>query len=253
MLLADCPRDSKLNKKYLLVSEGPTDHVVIKEIANKISTNQGRQIDIIELSPQRDATTGTYPGHGWGAIKSWCAKFSQKSAADVAHLPQMAQQYLMRQNWRALIAFNNADGLIIQLDTDIAHLLLDTAPYVPGTCRKTHCNTNLLFWLKEPNTSAELYFAVTSSSIETWLLATFPPTHAVFKDLPQNFNYEDITNVEDRLITLGFASGQKRGRERIKKSPYTIYEPYGKVIANQLPSVRQRCLAAEDLCTHLET
>ncbi|WP_447902132.1 hypothetical protein [Pseudomonas serbica] len=242
-----------MTKKYLLVSEGPTDHVVITEVANKISTTLGISIEIIELSPQRDATSGTYPGHGWGGIKSWCTKYSQKEQADVAHLPLMAQQYLLRQNWRALLAFNNAEGIIIQLDTDIAHLLADSTPYVPGTCRKAHCNTNLLFWLNEPSASAQLYFAVTAYAIETWLLATFPPTNAVFSDLPQNFNYEEISDVEDRLITLGFAAAQKRGRSRIRKSPYTIYEPYGKLIANHLPAVRERCSAAEDFCRHLET
>lgn len=226
---------------------------MIKEVANKISTSLGRQIDIIELSPQRDATSGTYPAHGWSAIKSWCTKFSQKNAADVAHLPQMAQQYLLRQNWRALLAFNNAEGIIIQLDTDIAHHLSDIAPYAPGTCRKTHCNSNVLFWLKEPAASAQLYLALTSYAIETWLLATIPPSNAVFNDLPQNFDYEEISNVEDRLIALGFASAQKRGRSRIRKSPYTIYEPYGKLIANQLASVRQRCSAADDFCRHLES
>lgn len=239
-------------KKYLLVSEGPTDHVVLKEIAKKIAAEIGQVIEIVELSPQRDATSGTYPAHGWNAIQSWCKKFSFKSPSSMAHLPASTQQYLQRQNWRSLLAFDSAIGLLIQLDTDIAQDLRDLKIIQPGDCRKTHCKDAVLTWLNESAAVDGLYLALTAHALETWILATHNPSESVFDDLPKNFNYEHIEDVEERLISLGYDSKLKRGRQRLKKSPYTIYETYAKRIAADLPAVRSRCEAADEFCKHLE-
>lgn len=240
-------------KKFLLVSEGPTDHVVIKEVAKTISSAVGDSIDIVELSPQRDATSGTYPSHGWGAIKSWCKKYSLKTPELVAHLPRTTQIFLQRQQWRALVAFDKANGLIIQLDTDIAHELTELKTIQPGECRKTHCANEVLSWLNEKGVPDSLHLALTSFALETWILATHPRGDAVFADLPDGFNYEEIENVEDRLIALGYESRLKKGRRRIKKSPYTVYEPYARRIALNLDVVRQNCEAADALCVYIES
>lgn len=226
--------------------------MVIKEVSSKISSQTGVEIEIVELSPQRDATSGTYPAHGWNAIQSWCKKFSSKSIEAIQHLPEPTQRFLQRQNWRALVAFNNADGLIIQLDTDIAQDLKDLRTMNAGDCRMSHCKDTILAWLNEKNLPDDLYLAVTSHALETWLLATYPPQNVVFNDLAAGFDYEDITDVEERLIKLGYPSKSKRGRQRLKKTPYTIYEPYAKRVAAHLGDVRQRCEAADCLCIHLE-
>lgn len=239
-------------KKYLLVSEGPTDHVVIKEIAKKISSQIGQSIEIVELSPQRDATSGTYPAHGWNAIQSWCKKFSTKSQDSMAHLPASTQQFLRRQSWRSLLAFDGSIGLLIQLDTDIAQDLRDLKIIEPGDCRKTHCKEAILTWLNESADVDGLYLALTAHALETWILATHSPSDPVFDDLPENFNYEHIEDVEERLIRLGYESKMKRGRQRLKKSPYTIYDNYAKRIAADLSNVRNRCEAADEFCKHLE-
>lgn len=239
-------------KKYLLVSEGPTDNVVIKEIAKKIASEIGQKIEIVELSPQRDATSGTYPAHGWSAVQSWCMKFSAKSQASMAHLPIQTQQFLQRQSWRSLLAFDSANGLLIQLDTDIAQELRELKVIQPGDCRKTHCKDAVLAWLNESAEVDGLYLALTAHALETWILATHNPSESVFDDLPKNFNYEHIEDVEERLINLGYESRVKRGRPRLKKSPYTIYEDYAKQIAANLPVVRERCEAANEFCKNLE-
>ncbi|CAI8866436.1 hypothetical protein [Pseudomonas chlororaphis] len=241
-----------MKKKYLLVSEGPTDYLVIKEIATSLKSVRGEDIEVSLLAPQTDATSGSYPSHGWGGIRSWCMKFGNKTEAELKDLPLPAQQYLLRQNWRALLAINNADGLIIQLDTDIAHDISHATPFVPGSCRNQHCNDSILFWLRETTTPSELYLALTAYALETWLLATHPPTDPVFLDLPSGFNYEDLADFEDRLVTLGYPSVNKSGRRRFKKKPFTRYEAYGKKIVANLDDVRIRCTAAEQLCTHME-
>ncbi|WP_143482492.1 MULTISPECIES: hypothetical protein [Pseudomonas] len=241
-----------MKKKFLLVSEGPTDYLVIKEIASSLKTVRGEDIEVSLLAPQTDATSGSYPSHGWGGIRAWCMKFSNKTEAELAALPPQAQQFLRRQNWRALLAINNAAGLIIQLDTDIAHDISHVDAYVPGSCRTTHCNDTILFWLKEAATSSHLYLALTSYALETWLLATHPPADPVFSDLAAGFNYESLADFEDRLVALGYPAVKKSGRRRFKKSPFTRYEVYGKKIVASLADVRSRCDAAEQLCSHME-
>lgn len=63
-------------KVFLLVCEGPTDIEVIKSIAEKVKDNIGTPVEIRELSPTQDKTTGTYPSQGWTAVKSWCETYS---------------------------------------------------------------------------------------------------------------------------------------------------------------------------------
>jgi hypothetical protein len=241
-----------MKKKFLLVSEGPTDYLVIKEIANSLKGAKGEDIEVSLLAPQTDATSGSYPPHGWGGIRAWCMKFSKKSEEELKDLPPQAQQFLLRQNWRALLAINNADGLIIQLDTDIAHDISHATAYLPGSCRNQHCNDSILFWLKEGATSSQLYLALTSYALETWLLATHPPADPVFSDLTTGFDYESLADFEDRLVALGYPSVNKAGRRRFKKKPFTRYEAYGKKIVANLTDVRSRCNAAEQLCSHME-
>lgn len=243
-----------MNKKYLLVSEGPTDSIVIKHIAKKLSASVDHNIEIVEISPTPDATSGTYPPHGWGGVKAWCLKYSRnKTPGALSHLPQMMQQMLLRLNWPALIAINNAEGIIIQIDTDIAHLLNDPKVYPPNSCRLTHCKDSILLWLNEPVTPGNIYLALSVYAIENWLLATHAPTDPIFNDLPLQFSYEDIDDFEDRLVNLGYPSYVKSGRQRLVKSPSSTYEPYGQLIADNLIDVRSRCAAANALCIHLES
>src|SRR5690554_480550 len=240
-------------KKYLVVAEGPTDFVVLKEIANAIAIEKNEEIKLVELSPQLDATTSSYPPHGWSGVRTWCRKHQIKTPEAIAHLDPQIQKYAARQSWSALLAIESADGLIIQMDCDIAEEIQEPYQFQPGSCRVNHSKNGILEWLGLSQAPKEIFLAISSQSLETWILALHPPTDPVFKDLQPNFCYEDITDVEDRLIKLGYSSRRVKGRMRIRKSPYTTYESYGKEIASNLPAVRERCSTAHDLCLHLES
>ncbi|MBX8496577.1 hypothetical protein [Pseudomonas cichorii] len=243
-----------MKKKYLLVVEGPTDFIIIKHMAKKLTETSGHEIEIHELSPSKDATSGTYPAHGWSGVKRWCEKFSRnKDPIKLNQQPQMMQQFLRRLNWPALIASSNADGIIIQIDTDIAHALNNPEPYTENSCRTTHCRNSIVLWLNEPKTPDEIYLALSTYAIENWILATHHPTEAIFNDLPQGFSYEAIHDFEDRLVQLGYPTYNEKGRDRLLKSPSGTYEPHGEIVAENLQSVRSRCSAADALCIHLES
>lgn len=236
----------------MLVCEGPTDFHIIEKIAEQLSQDFGYKINIIMLSPQVCAS-GSYERQGWGGVKSWCVKFGNKNDADLANLNPAVSAYVRRQNWRALLAFNGADGIIIQMDTDIAEYLKDVCDFdAAAGVRKAHCAEALQYWLNErPN--EKLYFSLATYSLETWLLATYAPTHDVFNDLSKPFDYEELSDHEQRLISLGWKSTNKKGRRRLKKSPSTTYVPYGELVAENLAVVRSRCSEADNLCQYLTT
>lgn len=241
-------------KHFLLVCEGQTDYFVIQSIANVISKKLNDEIKITLLAPQKDATTNNYQRHGWTEIRNWCRLYGNKTAAQLAALPPAVRHRAQRLNWQALIAFNNADGLIIQLDTDIAEEIRDIAPFDPAIIhRRDYCDGALLAWLGEAARPGDIYLALTSYALEAWLLSTYSRKDPVFSDLPVGFDFEEIHDLESRLIKLKCPSvSATNGRRKLaKKERY--YHIHAKTIANNLGVVRANCQSAEDLCAHLET
>jgi hypothetical protein len=228
---------------YLLVSEGPTDILVIKEIANKISKDTSREIIIQELSPQRDATTNSYPNHGWKEVKRWCSV----NGNNIEEVDSPFAVFAKHKHWRNHIAF--ADGLIIQIDTDIAEYIDDMIPSYSGdtkNTRKNFCKKALLKWLGEMHKPEEIYFLLSTHSTENWVLATHARTEAVFNDLSNTFDFEEITNVVDRLGSLGYTTyvDPSSGKTKLSKD-LKLYSTYAKKIKNNLIKVRQECEEAE--------
>ena len=241
-------------KLYLLVCEGPTDILVLKNIAKKISQNTGNNITIRELSPQRDATTSRYPKHGWKEVRRWCKLYGTSLNTS----ENTFEAYAARsKNWKAEIAISNADGLIIQIDTDIVEYITDLIPSFRGRtkeARKKFATKAILKWLGETVQPSEIYLLLSTTSTETWVLATHSRTESVFNDLPSNFDFEDIKDVINRLFTLGYANFIEAGSGQIKlKKDLSIYENYAKNIANNIIKVRSECQEVEKLCTKFET
>lgn len=232
--------------KYLLVCEGPTDVAFLKRLASKLGTDLGAEVTIQELSPQKDATTGEWPAHGWNAVRSWCKSWRVKSKEDLANIAPHLEELAKRRTWKALVQ-TSADGLIIQMDTDIAEQITDLDERFPHTTlsRREFCEQALFNWINESKTSEEKpVFLLPSYAMETWLLALYDPTENVFSDLDTDFNYEDIANLEDRLISLGFSSKKKRGMDKLVKKEH-LYVNYADQVYNNFHTVKSRCSEAE--------
>ena len=233
------------DKLYLLVCEGPTDILVIDKIAKKISDDTDNTITIRELSPQKDATTNRYPSHGWEEVRRWCKVYGKTIDVDDNPFAMLAQ----KKNWRALVKTSNAHGLIIQMDTDIVQYITDLIPNYNGTTknsRKNFAKKAILNWLGEATIPNEIYLLLSTQSTETWLLATHDRVESIFSDLPKNFDYENIVNVIERLLTLGYLSYiDDRGKTKFSKSNY---KPYAQKIADKLDKVCLECEEAEKLC-----
>jgi len=238
-------------KLYLLVSEGPTDIWVIKEIAKEISNTISNNIEIRELSPQRDATSGRYPDHGWKEVRNWCKLYGNSTESTGDAIMDFAAK---RKNWRAEIALSRADALIIQIDTDIVQFITDIIPMYSGTTkveRKGFVRNAILKWLDEDNVPQELFLLLSTYSTETWVLATHQRIEEVFNDLPSDFDFEDIENVLERLFTLEYESyiDPNSGNQKLTKNKY---KNYAKKISENLEKVRSECEEAEKLCSAFE-
>ncbi|MDI9223237.1 hypothetical protein QMZ30_20195 [Pantoea sp. EA-12] len=244
----DLPEQVEKKKKiYLLVCEGPTDIEIIRGISNHISEKIGAEIDIRELSPTKDMTTGNYPSHGWTAVKSWCEKYSLDKGIVIDPALQDWQKKLLQAKqsfrWDTLIKFSGADGIILQIDTDIAEEMNHLAFDPVNDDRKAFCESAVNIWLNEQSAPEEIYYLLSTYSSEVWLLATHEPAICV--------NYEDIQDVEDRLISLGYSKKNIKGKPRLRKEP-KLYKNYSEKIIEKIDIVRQRCVECENFCSFLE-
>lgn len=205
-------------KVFLLVCEGPTDIEVIKSIAEKVKDNIGTPVEIRELSPTQDKTTGTYPSQGWTAVKSWCETYSiNKNIVIPAGIEDWRRVLLNKKNsfrWDTLIKISGAAGIIIQIDTDIAEQMAHADFLTSGISRKAFSHNAINIWLNEQEKPDEFYYLMSTFSTETWLLATHEPldNKDVLGDLATVVDYETVSNSEERLIALGYAKTRKMGR-----------------------------------------
>jgi hypothetical protein len=245
-------------KIYLLVCEGPTDIAVILALAQKVQEKIGKDVEIRELSPTMDKTTGVYPSQGWTAVKSWCEKFSINKNIIIPDGLEDWKKKLLSQKlslrWDTLIKMSGADGIILQIDTDIAEEMSHADFSTSGITRKQFSHAAVNLWLNETNKPDDFYYVMSTFSTETWLLATHEPSEntAVLGDLATVGDYETIDNIEDRLIALGYSKQKKKGQDRLKKEP-EIYKKYGEKIAAKIDLVKSRCAEADNLMNFLES
>lgn len=241
------------DKLYLLVCEGPTDSIVLEKVAKKISEDSNNSIEIRELSPQRDASTGRYPKHGWEEVRQWCRLYGKSTDISGRSIEALKAR---GKKWQALVALSNANGLIIQIDTDIAEYIVDLLPLYRGStkrARKNFLKRAILSWLGESTLPDKVYILLSTYSTENWILATYDRIESIFDDLPENFDFEDIENALERLFNLGYDSyiDPVTGKEKLNKD-LNIYKQYAKHIMDNLEKVRIECEEVDNICLEFE-
>jgi len=235
---------------FLLVCEGPTDILTIKSIAKKISQKIDKDIEIRELSPQRDETTNRYPHHGWKEVRKWCKLYGKSLNNSTNPLESFAAR---SKNWKSLVSVSNANALIIQIDTDIAEYIDEVEPTYSGStknARKRFLDKAILQWLGEDTIPEKAFLLKSTYSTETWLLATFDKNNVVFDDLNEGFDFEEIEDINPRLFTLGCANyTDPNGQQKLSKNNYGNYADK---IASNIDKVRKECEEANLLCNKFE-
>lgn len=233
---------------YLLVAEGGSDIAILKTMSQFLSKKLKKDIEIRELSPAKDATSRKYPRHGWREVESWCLKHSLNAMDNNAMMGAFAKAGLQaRQSWRDLVMFSGAKGLIIQMDTDIAHhIRVNGDKFNENTNRRKHCQSAVLSWLGLNAVPDELGLVLPTYSIENWILAAYDEGHRAFDELPKPIDYDSISNLVDFLIKLGgrvYLCPQEN-KEVFDKSERQ-YRKYGTLISNRLDQVCLRCSEAK--------
>ena len=219
-------------KVLLLVCEGETDIYIFQVLSAHFSSAE-KMLTMISLAPQRDATSGTYPSHGFGDVLNWCSA-NQK-------------------NIQMLIDFRGASALFVQLDTDIAtQVSFDCID--KGHSARHCCQEKLnhkLGVLEEP---PRCYYILPTQNTETWILASHEQPE-LDGNLVLINNYELIDDTEKRLIALGYPSRKGKSNKttrKLNKKPATKHKKYGKQLTGNLTLARQRCAELDRLCHLLE-
>lgn len=249
---------------YILVCEGPTDIYLTTEVVKKMSVLLKKNIKILEGSPIKNKF-GSYPRHGWKEVMKWCQDYGDDTPPINPSVNNVFAQKLQalgvnknKKSWKALLAMSpNAKGIIIHIDTDIAHLLdVNNRSHRfgnPGA--RAHCVHAIKQWLGIKNElPKEIYCLLPSYSTETWLLALHEQTDNVFDGIAKPFNYEEISEPELYLIKKGYAStyDEEKKKDVLEKTKAN-YIKYGIKVADKIHDVRAKCKELDDFCVYLSS
>ena len=213
-------------KTFLLVAEGETDIIIFQAIAGHLNSGQV-PINIKVLAPQIDMTSNGYTSHGFGEVKNWCAANKNRI--------------------QMLMDFRGANGLLIQMDTDIALQINRGCTKTPRQCCADKLN-EAFATLNEPN---RCYYILPTQNTETWLLASHDNYTALDSTLQEVTDFESLTDTDGRLGDLGYSGKKIRtGRKKLSKKPKK-YPVYGQRLINNLPLARLRCQELDRLCNIL--
>lgn len=103
-----------------VVAEGKTDLPVIEQLLGAAFEAEGRGlVEVRNLHPRYDATSGTWEDAGWRKVQAWCVRYAPTSRVG---------EFL-----RPIFAGDRAcDALLIHLDADIADAVADELGFLPS-------------------------------------------------------------------------------------------------------------------------
>lgn len=202
-----------MTKRYLLVCEGPTDISILEAIAHSLGGG------IIELAPKQDATTATYPSHGWKAVRDWCQRIGANSSKNPLEF---------------YLKWHQADGLIIQIDTDIAHFIKIGKKY-GASGDSSWCSKAIDNWLGVHHGLAFVHYVLPTYSTESWILATFANSRI---GISGTRDYESIATPEKYLMSLGYqtVNGKLKKNRQLYKG-----ERYSQRVLKHICKAKRRC------------
>ncbi len=144
-----------------LVTEGPTDRMLIKDlISNKLFPGKHRYLI---LQPEESETIGfgTYGG-GWKGVLGWCSALTRDFNQLATYFDKITPKL---------------DILIIHIDADVAREE-EINCAMPCPPAKDTCNTltkQIMTWLGNPKHHEKLVICIPSDNMEAWILAAFDP------------------------------------------------------------------------------
>lgn len=190
--------------RIALVSEGPTDRVVIECALRAMLPT--RPFVLTQLQPEGSLAFGGLGG-GWGGVYRWCKQSARRGDG------HLSTDQLLQLEFELLIIHLDADVAGMSYDeVNVAPDADDLAlpcerPCPPAADTANELQRVMLSWCGENEFSDRFISCVPSKNTETWVVAMlFPSDSAV-----TGANFECHANPAARL-------GQQRKRDRIKKA-----------------------------------
>ncbi len=216
----------------MVVCEGSSDFSFIEGIIKKLGNDLKVNAEAVLLEPQFDATIGRHNKFGYEGVKAWCNHkrlIRQTKGADVIG---------------TLLALSNADFLLIHLDSDIADKIEVNSIAFSGAVkeRRQWCHSALDNWLGIAKDEMYNHYLIPTWQIETWLLSTFDKDNSPHVFSSEIMDYEEICNVEELLLQLGYAEDfEKKGRLYKERELFSSNPQYVPRLLQMLDKVEKSC------------
>lgn len=233
-----------MSKVIGIVSEGPTDYLVLKAVIDKITGETNRYLS---LQPERDML-GRF-GNGWKGVWRWCEETEEINTLMKAVQPQI-------------------DAIVIQMDGDVIrkekeiHCLCDsTACKYKGTVFPLYCDKhdiecpavvpcknhvdgsigimehgeNVLALALKADDMSHIAITIPCDSTDAWVVAA----------------YDDLDNIEDYEDPWRTIIAKKKYyhgiRVRGDKKNVLTYAIFSNMVAERWNEVTQKCISAMKL------
>jgi hypothetical protein len=154
-------------RRLALVSEGPSDYVVLREIVQKVIPDA----EVIPLHPElplaaypeyTEAVGGVRRGAGWRGVKAWCEEYQGEDL-----------ELLLRG-----VVGREYDALIVHVDASMADKLGIDAACPPASATTDPLRRVVVEeWLAFETPPPYLLLATPSKMTDAWVVATRWPEH----------------------------------------------------------------------------
>lgn len=227
-----------------LVTEGPTDQLVIRELVPaflEISSVKNTSLEFTNLQPTQDRTSTTGTAGGWECVYKWCLsnRPSRRDSGTPGHT-------LFAEGMDATAC----DVILVHMDSDVCeqisfrglnHYLnipdAIASPYERGSFIRQVIESWL--WPDGRHGDSEYIISPAVEAIEAWLVA------GLSSDSEPESNHE----IQKRLAELDHEVVRKQPVPGTIKSPKKTRENYRKILELVKPNIQR----IHENCRHFQT
>lgn len=217
--------------RLAVVSEGPTDTVVIQAAVSSLLGDQ--RFVLNQLQPEESLAFGP-TGAGWSGVYRWCRQAADQSGGR------------LRDN----TLFSIHDALVLGIDADVGDKTYQSASIVESVqdlpcsrpCPPPFDTTDLLRlvllrWFGESAVPPRIVLCTPSKSIEAWVLAALFPSDPIVR----------LGNLECRPEVETLLAGKPLEKRLVRAGKKILekYREHAPAIERAWPSVCRLCTEAD--------
>jgi len=229
-----------------IVSEGPTDQIVLKSILEEISISNHIDFEIHPIHPKYDAISNTWDRGGWGLVYNWC-KETLKIYGSLDSFIKNTQIDILVLQIDADIMYKSYSSCksITPVQTDYPLPITTPCPAPNGTCT-IPCHAIMAIpellksWLLSKQLPNNVVLCTPSKSMDAWVVAAMPI--CIFNK--RNKDESTFNKILANLECFNNPETCYEFSDRIGKSPRSYYQ-YKQTIFNNVKIMLQKCVMAQ--------